>query len=383
MKLKSIFITLILLSLSTFLFAQSVNLNFVGAGARARGMGGAFIGVADDATAASWNPAGLPQLEKAEASVAAMFESYTPSSDATGFDAEPYKYSHFSLNFGSLALPLAVGDRNLVAAVAYHKVLDLYYGYEDDFSETERTGGVNAIIPSIGIQLTPMISVGASANIYTGTTDYTSKVKSGYFEDTEESYDYSGTNFTIGGLVDLNQLSLGVVFKTPFGLNETNSDTDYDVDINMPSMLGFGVSYKATDVLTIAADYEMRKFSNASITYNEDYINHRKGVEEDLNYEDLNQFRLGMEYLVVTGNNVMPVRLGFATTPTPFKDDNNDQIVGINLAAGIGLIMGNLNLDLGIEYNTYSYEFETGASTIKYADNYLRFIVAGVFHLGK
>ena len=42
--------------------------NPVGSGARALGMGGAFIAVADDATAASWNPGGLIQLEKPEIS---------------------------------------------------------------------------------------------------------------------------------------------------------------------------------------------------------------------------------------------------------------------------------------------------------------------------
>jgi hypothetical protein len=40
-----------------------------GAGARAAGMGGAFTAVADDATAASFNPAGLAQLLVPEASV--------------------------------------------------------------------------------------------------------------------------------------------------------------------------------------------------------------------------------------------------------------------------------------------------------------------------
>ena len=44
-------------------FSQSIDIssspNVVGSGARAMGMGGAFIAVADDATAASWNPAGL------------------------------------------------------------------------------------------------------------------------------------------------------------------------------------------------------------------------------------------------------------------------------------------------------------------------------------
>ena len=46
----------------------SSTLNPVGSGARATGMGGAFISVADDATAASWNPAGLIQLERPEVS---------------------------------------------------------------------------------------------------------------------------------------------------------------------------------------------------------------------------------------------------------------------------------------------------------------------------
>ena len=47
--------------------------NPVGSGARAMGMGGAFIAVADDATAASWNPAGLTQLKRPEISFAYSF----------------------------------------------------------------------------------------------------------------------------------------------------------------------------------------------------------------------------------------------------------------------------------------------------------------------
>jgi hypothetical protein len=40
----------------------------MGVGARALSMGGAFVGLADDSTAAYWNPAGLVQLEKRELS---------------------------------------------------------------------------------------------------------------------------------------------------------------------------------------------------------------------------------------------------------------------------------------------------------------------------
>src|SRR5207344_3431549 len=42
----------------------------LGSGARAFGMGGAFLARADDATAASWNPAGLSYLRVPEVSLA-------------------------------------------------------------------------------------------------------------------------------------------------------------------------------------------------------------------------------------------------------------------------------------------------------------------------
>src|SRR4249920_227564 len=41
----------------------------LGVGARALGMGGAFLARADDATAATWNPAGLSYLRRPEVSV--------------------------------------------------------------------------------------------------------------------------------------------------------------------------------------------------------------------------------------------------------------------------------------------------------------------------
>src|SRR5574339_20966 len=46
-----------------------LSLNRAGSGARAAGMGDAFIAVSDDGTAASWNPAGLAQLRQPEFSL--------------------------------------------------------------------------------------------------------------------------------------------------------------------------------------------------------------------------------------------------------------------------------------------------------------------------
>ena len=103
------------------LFAQDVNWNLTGAGSRAMGMGGAFIGLADDATAISWNPGGLTQLYKPEVSLVSRFvgESYDDE-----FYEEKYTQNHFALNFGSAAYPFM--DGKFVVAAAYQQQLDMY-----------------------------------------------------------------------------------------------------------------------------------------------------------------------------------------------------------------------------------------------------------------
>jgi len=68
MKKLIIILISIFFCVTSLSYAQNINWNLTGAGARAAGFGGAFIGVADDATAISWNPAGLTQLIDPEAS---------------------------------------------------------------------------------------------------------------------------------------------------------------------------------------------------------------------------------------------------------------------------------------------------------------------------
>ncbi len=367
----------VLLTVTGYSLGQQIDFNLIGAGARARGMGGAFIGVADDATAVSWNPAGLVRLEKPEASVVGLFESFNVTTDNPNEDTDPSKSSHFNLNFLSAAYPLSIGEKNLVAAIALQQVVDLYYKYDGDDYKAERTGGINTITPAIGIQLSPNISLGAAVNIYTGNSKFNYEDKIGTYLPQEEKYTYSGTNFNIGGLFDMNKFRLGAVFKTPFGLQEEGDNNGVDATIYMPQMIGLGAAYQATDKLTVAADFEMRKYSDSEVEDN------ATGEKVKAGFEDINQFRLGAEYLIMSGNSILPVRLGFATTPTLFKDSNGDQISGVNLTAGVGLIMGNINLDLGLEYNAYPYEFDIDGTKYDYSENYFRFIISGVFHLGK
>ena len=88
--LKIIAAVIIVLVINTiiiiqFSVAQEIEIpaspNPVGSGARAIGMGGAFIAIADDATAASWNPGGLVQLEKPE--ISAVLAGFSRTEDNT------------------------------------------------------------------------------------------------------------------------------------------------------------------------------------------------------------------------------------------------------------------------------------------------------------
>ena len=64
--------------------SNTVHYSFSNPGARSLGMGGAFVALADDATAAFSNPSGLVQLTKPEVSIEGRYWSYTTPYTAGG-----------------------------------------------------------------------------------------------------------------------------------------------------------------------------------------------------------------------------------------------------------------------------------------------------------
>ncbi len=85
--------------------------NFGNPGARSLGMGGAFLGLADDASAAEANPAGLTILRKPEVSIEARNyqEKQVFSTSGTFPDISRTAFNHYSqrieLTFGSFVYP--------------------------------------------------------------------------------------------------------------------------------------------------------------------------------------------------------------------------------------------------------------------------------------
>ena len=358
MKIKLVILTALLFGLfgSELAFAQEANFNFIGSGARARGMGGAFIGVADDATAISWNPAGLATLERPEASVVSSYsmDKYTAKATfssallaASSFE-EQFDQSHPAFNFASAAYPLVVAERNVVLAVAYQRLIDFYYKTESDTTDYEEKGGVDAISAGIGVQVTPEVSLGASVNIWTGHYDekYTDKVTPANSYDEKNVDKFSGVNFNIGLMGHFEKAKIGAVMKTPLTLKDKYSwaGTDYTDKIKFPMIFGFGVSYMPNENLTLAADYEIRQFSKLKIY---DDISGTEEQVEDI--EDVNQFRVGLEYLVIQDFGVLPVRLGFRTNPWLERGLKDEKVTGLVFTGGLGVIVGNICFDAAYE----------------------------------
>ena len=97
--------------------------NFAGVGVRAMGMGGAFVGVADDYTATYWNPAGLAQIDRREVHVGLLRNSRENTSTFNGTSAG----SELSnTRFGSLEVvyPYPVYRGSLVFSVGFKRIKD-------------------------------------------------------------------------------------------------------------------------------------------------------------------------------------------------------------------------------------------------------------------
>lgn len=407
--------------------ALAQDMNIMGAGARAHGMGGAFIAIADDATAISWNPAGLAQLDKPEASAVGLFnmktfknewsEVYPPTSYDTSGTSEN-KVSHIAPNFFSLAVPFKAADRNLVLAVAYNRMIDFGEAQSEDTviagikyeSSIKQTGGIDAISPAIAFQLTPKVSLGFTGNIIVNGSTYKEEQSGtdGYSYDYEESMDFSGFNMHVGMLAQVNkQFTVGLAYRFPFELTRESSwewsetipgigtssgsgEDLFEQKWTMPWMLGMGAAFRPSENMTLAFDYERRNYSSTEYTYGP--------FSGPAGWNNVNQFRVGMEYLFIGQSAVFPVRLGFRTNPqTNFAWEetydtswnstyDSTGMNGMVFTGGFGMKFGNIWFDLAAEYGITTVEkYEaTGPDGYAYKDetkeNSLNMLASCIVH---
>lgn len=296
-------------------------LDFTGSGARAAGMGGAFLAVSDDISAVSWNPAGLSKFQSPVFGLS--LSTFAPRGEFQFNNNISRQTPSFSdLGLLSLIAPVRIKGHHVVMSLSISRVDDEFSSFfvrdslpfdsdgdGNNFRPTNVTfaenssyeSGLEVINIGFGTDIGKDLSVGGALNIYTGRAEFENIIAidlphiqfldvdpSGLQEidivgsqTTLDSTKYSGINFTIGFKYNQPKFSAGLIARTPYSLElETDrrserllfanslsvfTDTilvdNNIIQMDMPLMIGGGIAFRPTNNVTLAVDGEYRSFS--------------------------------------------------------------------------------------------------------------------------
>ncbi|OQY52776.1 MAG: hypothetical protein B6245_23355 [Desulfobacteraceae bacterium 4572_88] len=359
-------------------------------------MGGAFIAIADDATAASWNPGGLVQLERPETSAVYGCLHRTEDRHFRGHpEAEGSGSSDYSnLNYLSIAYPFEINKpkltddkmvqsgprRNMIVSLNYQQLYDFNRDWSFSLNgndpyytapirtDYEQKGALYALGLAYCVQVTIDFSIGITLNCW---GDFLSenqwekryhrkeeKVQGSFVTERKEEYDFEGWNANIGFLWKLSRRwTLGGVFKAPFTgdiervyterrtfISLYPSTDDYDSvskekhqeKLYMPISYGIGAAYRHSDNFTVSADVYRTHWDDFELK-DERGIRISPITGDHTDRSDIDptvQFRMGAEYLHVGERFIVPFRAGIFYDPAPAKGSPDDYY-GVSIGTGL------------------------------------------------
>jgi hypothetical protein len=367
-----------------------------GSGARALGMGGAFLARPDDGTAASWNPAGLSYLQRLEVSAAGLMTS----ARSTGYDNSNVlinddRLDAGTIDFVSAAFPFETEHVSGAAQLSYQRAIP--FGGQRRITrnvvrhiELDTKGGFDVIAAGLGLRLSRSFRFGATVNRWVNgyeanfsgrhaidPTDTNAEVQ-------ERDLTLNGWNMHFGAIwspLPDDKLNFGIVGKTPFDGNASlwrrRRDFSPDVEpenkelfrsgltLRFPGTVGVGSSWRIASALTASLDYTRTFWSDASITgYFQ--LNARDATifdraiaypdtSTDTEQEDTEQVRMGLEYVLFLGKVKCPLRVGYYNDKQYFRsDDPLGTLLGDDgpaprfnaITAGTGIAAGNVLFDM-------------------------------------
>ncbi len=366
------------------LSANGLNLN--GMGSKAIAMGGAFIGQADDYSAIFWNPAGLTQMKSAGISLFVTdlmpSGSYYLQTPAFTIDAKTESKMYPS---GSIGYFKPINDKLVVGIAAYvpsgtgakWNGEDLRLLASNTVYRWESFMGVITVSPVIAYQVSDQFSLGATVNLNYGMMKIWRPGVGQYNED------LSGFAFgaTIGALFKpIDKLGIGLTLRTPTKVKFSGEATmagagalpipggvsvtsDAEREATWPLWVGLGISFKATDKLTLNADAQMtnwKKIETIGITYDNATWQALKAHPQlkaafnndfELNWKDSIQWRFGAEYAV---SEKLALRAGYYYDPSPSEPATLNillpEITYNVVTAGLGYKADKIGIDLCLEY---------------------------------
>lgn len=331
--------------------------NFSNPGARALGMGGAFIGVADDATAVATNPAGLVILQRPELSGEVKFSRFrnkvkaftnTPTEGQNGlvherdFDDSVTTPSFFSFVFPTERLVAAVFIREPVNFESRFHTESVTLSSGTQLLPVESSLQVTALNVGAGIGLNLskdyrlLPDIGGSIEFSNGVVHSNLRRFSGTTVVSSASVDGSdiGIGFNIGALWrPTKEFSLGAVFRRGPRYNMTQTtqpgsvakippfpvlpDAVSDFSLKVPDTYGVGASFRPFDRLTIAADIVRIMYSQLlggfQFAFSDSGDAPLRG--KDFRLDDAVEFHVGAEYIMFIRGIPIAARAGFYTNP--------------------------------------------------------------------
>jgi len=241
--------------------------NFIGAGARSQGMGGAFIAVSDDITAVTWNPAGLLGFEKPVLGVSfgsmrprGSFDDFGPVvfDNTSGINAKQTG-SLSNLEYFGFLSPIRIRGHQFVFSGAYsrqfedfstnHTEFDISLPYFNQFGpiwdslfdakitgQTEQRATPYAVNVGFGTRLYGNLNFGFALNVYSGkqynrTFDLINvdsynapnllgnqTVVLDQYLTLLDTFSFSGVNFTLGAKGTAGKFNYGATIRSGFDL---------------------------------------------------------------------------------------------------------------------------------------------------------------------
>ncbi|HWU52921.1 MAG TPA: outer membrane protein transport protein [Tahibacter sp.] len=335
----------------------SIPFSFSSPGARSLGMAGAFLGLADDATAAYTNPAGLTQLVQTEVSLEARHTSYsTPYIDggtasispfsASGLNISDADSSNTNLSYLSIVIP---HDRWSFAFYRHELAR-----FDTDFATLNGADvGDFRLFPFRSIADLKIVSFGAAAafkatdnvSLGLGLTRYdfrfdTATVRVDDIDPQNitiasrqfQNGDDNAYGFNVGARFRLSdQFSLGATYrKAPRfdykAINVLYNDVDGNplpqpelfssfnkVRFDIPDIFGVGLSWRPTDALVVNFDVDRVMYSQ--LTDNVNTLFDIQGAANHLYLEDGTEAHLGAEYTFASMAAPFSLRAGFWHDP--------------------------------------------------------------------
>lgn len=364
----------LIVGLSSGLYPNGFNLN--SNGTKALTMGGAFIGLADDFSAAFWNPAGLTQLKQ---TTLAFF----------GTDIIPYASYQFTYPGVFSIDTKAEVKHNLTGSVGFfkplsEKVIVGIYGYTPSGlgvtwkgnelaaltggvpREWDTYVGIITIAPVIAFKFSDKFSLGASFNFNYGFAQLKRPGVGQYSEDTNGT----AIGATIGMLVKPSEkFSFGLTYRTPLNVTLKGDATmtgapalglpatdDAERKASFPMWLGAGIAVKPTEKLTFTADAQYTNWKTMDtipmVFANPGWkLFFEPATQLELDWKDCLQLRFGVEYKT---SEKFAIRAGYYYDPNPSPKYTRTillpEMTFNFITFGFGYQTGKMSIDFGVEY---------------------------------